>query len=207
MSFKLALPKLVVKRLHERAIVPKKATEYAAGYDLYSSEALVIKPRERAVVKTGISMAIPHDNYGRIAPRSGLAVKNGIDVGAGVVDSDYRGEVMILLFNLSNVEFEVKEGDRIAQLIIEKYTRTDLIDAGEDDLDETVRGAAGFGSTGISDKLNSKNLTNFRMMPVKEDEGIPVKQVKHESPTKISPEKVQQKAAEELVALEKENRP
>jgi dUTP pyrophosphatase len=94
-------------------------------------------------------MAIPTGNYGRIAPRSGLAAKNFIDVGAGVIDSDYRGEVKVLLFNFSDVEFVVNPGDRIAQLIVEKYTRTEIEDVVEGDLDSTERGAGGFGSTGV----------------------------------------------------------
>ena len=90
-------------------------------------------------------------NYGRIAPRSGLAVRNAIHVGAGVVDADYRGEVKVLLFNHSDEAFEVKEGDRIAQMIIEKYTMTALEEV--QDLSETERGAGGFGSTGVSQKI------------------------------------------------------
>ena len=103
-------------------------------------------------------MAIPVGNYGRVAPRSGLACKNFIDVGAGVVDSDYRGEVKVLLFNFGEQEFKVNPGDRIAQLIIEKYTRTEIEEVA-DDLDNTVRGAGGFGSTGV--KLNSNNQENI----------------------------------------------
>ena len=86
--------------------------------------------------------------YGRIAPRSGLAVKHFLDVGAGVIDADYRGEVKVLLFNLSDADFEVKAEDRIAQIIIEKYTLTELVEVEE--LSETVRGEGGFGSTGVS---------------------------------------------------------
>ena len=92
-------------------------------------------------------MAIPHGNYGRIAPRSGLAAKNFIDIGAGVIDSDYRGEVKVLLFNFNTTPFTVNVGDRIAQLIIEKYTRTTIEEV--EDLDATVRGEGGFGSTGV----------------------------------------------------------
>ena len=92
-------------------------------------------------------MAIPEGNYGRIAPRSGLAAKHSIDVGAGVIDCDYRGEVKVLLFNLSDVDFELKANERIAQLIIEKYTPTDIAEV--EDLDATVRGKGGFGSTGV----------------------------------------------------------
>ena len=100
-------------------------------------------------------MAIPIGNYGRIAPRSGLAAKNSIDVGAGVIDSDYRGEVKVLLFNLGDVDFAIKPKDRIAQLIIEKYTITEL-EKLEDhqELSSTVRGEGGFGSTGVSNPVN-----------------------------------------------------
>mgnify|MGYP000963340248 CR=1 FL=1 len=120
------LPKLRVKKLDPKAFIPTKGSEHAAGYDLYSIEQIIIPPNSKALVSTGISMAIPVGNYGRVAPRSGLACKNFIDVGAGVVDADYRGEVKVLLFNFAKEEFKVSVGDRIAQLIIEKYTRTEI---------------------------------------------------------------------------------
>eukprot|EP00355_Strombidium_rassoulzadegani_P009700 CAMPEP_0168619720 /NCGR_PEP_ID=MMETSP0449_2-20121227/6754_1 /TAXON_ID=1082188 /ORGANISM="Strombidium rassoulzadegani, Strain ras09" /LENGTH=88 /DNA_ID=CAMNT_0008660677 /DNA_START=119 /DNA_END=381 /DNA_ORIENTATION=- len=88
-------------------------------------------------------MAVPEGNYGRMAPRSGLAAKHFIDVGAGVIDSDFRGEIKILLFNFGDQPFEVKAGDRVAQLIIEKYTITDILEV--TDLEESVRGEKGFG--------------------------------------------------------------
>ena len=91
-----------------------KGTPFAAGYDLFASSDCVVPAKGKFLVPTGIQMAIPHGNYGRVAPRSGLAVKKHIDVGAGVVDSDYRGEVFVLLFNFGNEDFEVKTGDRIA---------------------------------------------------------------------------------------------
>jgi dUTP pyrophosphatase len=83
-----------------------------------------VPKRGQALISTGLAFAIPTGNYGRVAPRSGLAVKNSINVGAGVIDSDYRGEVKVLLFNHGDADFEISEGDRIAQLIIEKYTQT-----------------------------------------------------------------------------------
>ncbi len=140
-------PKLKIKKLNPKAFVPTKGSEQAAGYDLYSIEELVIPARSKALVATGIAMAIPVGNYGRVAPRSGLAVKNFIDVGAGVIDADYRGEVKVLLFNFSETDFQVNPGDRIAQLIIEKYTRTDIEEV--EDLNQTERGEGGFGSTGV----------------------------------------------------------
>ena len=98
----------------ENAQLPKKGSPHSAGYDLHASEDITVPSKGKALVSTGIAMAIPEGYYGRVAPRSGLACKNFIDVGAGVVDSDYRGEVKVLLFNFSEENFEVKEGDRIA---------------------------------------------------------------------------------------------
>ena len=107
-----------------------------------------IPARGKALIGTGLAFAIPDGNYGRIAPRSGLAAKHSIDVGAGVIDSDYRGEVKVLLFNLSDVDFEIKPQERVAQLIIEKYTPTEIQEV-EGKLEETARGEGGFGSTGV----------------------------------------------------------
>jgi dUTP pyrophosphatase len=101
---------------------------------------------ERRGVHTGLSVAIPDGCYGRIAPRSGLALRHGIDTLAGVVDSDYRGEIVCILINLGDTPFEIAPGDRIAQLIIEKYDR--LEPEWADHLDLTARNAGGFGSTG-----------------------------------------------------------
>ena len=108
------LPHLQIKKLKPDAMVPKQGSQFAAGFDIHAYEAAVVPARGKACISTGIAMAIPLGNYGRIAPRSGLAAKNSIDVGAGVIDADYRGEVKVLLFNLSDVDFEVKAGDRIA---------------------------------------------------------------------------------------------
>ena len=142
-------PKLRIKKLSPTAFLPVKGSEHAAGYDLMSVEDTVVPARGKILVATGISMAIPIGNYGRVAPRSGLAVKNFIDVGAGVIDADYRGEVKVLLFNFGDADFKVTAGDRIAQLIIEKYTRTDIEEVVEGSVDSTERGEGGFGSTGV----------------------------------------------------------
>lgn len=93
-------------------------------------------------------MAIPSGHYGRVAPRSGLAVKNSIDTGAGVIDEDYRGNVGVLLFNHSDVDFQINRGDRIAQLVLEKIITPTVVEV--DSLDETERNTGGFGSTGVS---------------------------------------------------------
>ena len=140
-------PVLQVKKLVEKARLPVKGSIYAAGYDLHAIEDGVVPARGKALICTGLAFGIPVGNYGRIAPRSGLAAKNSIDVGAGVIDSDYRGEVKVLLFNFSDTDFKIAEGDRIAQMIIEKYTITALTEV--ETLDETVRGEGGFGSTGV----------------------------------------------------------
>ena len=94
--------------------MPVKGSVYAAGYDLHAIEEKVVPARGKALIGTGLAFGIPVGNYGRIAPRSGLAAKNSIDIGAGVIDSDYRGEVKVLLFNFSDTDFKVVEGDRIA---------------------------------------------------------------------------------------------
>ncbi|CAG9938409.1 unnamed protein product [Clonostachys rosea f. rosea IK726] len=105
-----------------------------------------VPARGKVLVSTDISIACPAGTYGRIAPRSGLASKNFIDTGAGVIDADYRGEVKVLLFNHAETDFEIKEGDRIAQLVLERIYTPDVVEVQE--LEESVRGAGGFGSTG-----------------------------------------------------------
>ncbi|KAJ3559362.1 hypothetical protein NM688_g396 [Phlebia brevispora] len=149
-----SVSKLFVKRLSEKAKIPTKGSDESAGFDIYATQECEIAARGQSVVKTDISIALPKGSYGRIAPRSGLAAKNGIDVGAGVIDADYRGEVKVLLFNFSDHVFKVSEGDRIAQLIIEKIENPIIEEV--DDLDVTKRGKSGFGSTGV--KLQS--ITN-----------------------------------------------
>lgn len=98
-------PKLKVRKLHPDAKLPTKGSEHAAGYDLSSVEETVVQPKDKMLVSTGLAMAIPYGNYGRVAPRSGLATKHFIHVGAGVVDADYRGEVKVLLYNFSDTPF------------------------------------------------------------------------------------------------------
>ena len=137
-----------VKKLSENAIIPTQGTSFAAGYDLYAAEDAVVVCGTRKLIKTNISMEINPGYYGRIAPRSGLAYKNGIDVLAGVIDSDYRGDIGVILYNTDkDIDFTVKKGDRIAQIIFEAcYTATlNNIDT----LDNTLRQTGGFGSTGI----------------------------------------------------------
>eukprot|EP00483_Globobulimina_turgida_P002744 UN02749 len=148
------VPKLRVKKMTENAVIPTKGSKLAAGFDLVSAYELVIPSRGKAVAKTDIAMAIPVGCYGRIAPRSGLAWKHHIDIGAGVIDADYRGNVGVVMFNLSDKDFKVEKGMRVAQLILERYEWRSEIEQ-VDDLDDTVRGDGGYGSTGLNTKLSN----------------------------------------------------
>ena len=118
----------------------------AAGLDVCSIEDLRIGPKQRMTARTGLAVAIPAGFYGRVAPRSGLAAKKGLDVLAGVIDSDYRGEVCCLLYNTGDKTIELPAGSKICQLIVEQIITPEA--AWATDLDETTRGAGGFGSTG-----------------------------------------------------------
>lgn len=118
-----------------------------AGADLAAAEEKTIPPLSRATIKTGLAVEIPEGYYGRIAPRSGLAHKHGIDVLAGVLDSSYRGEIRVILYNTDKEEpFQIRSGDRIAQLIVERHYNFDFVEV--EDLSSTDRGEAGFGSSG-----------------------------------------------------------
>lgn len=189
-----AAPALQIQLLNDAARAPTRGSAFAAGYDLYASEDNVVPARGKAMVDTGISIAVPagtcaytlllpflplpypclefglakeapeprmgHNSLvpvplplltdyipdGRVAPRSGLAAKHSIDVGAGVIDADYRGPVKVILFNFSDADFAIKTGDRIAQLIIERIYTPEVVVV--EKLEESVRGAGGFGSTG-----------------------------------------------------------
>ncbi|ORZ19217.1 dUTP diphosphatase [Lobosporangium transversale] len=138
---------LLVKRLSEKARIPTRGSKHAAGFDLYSAKAMTIPAKSQGVVPTDISIAIPEGTYGRVAPRSGLAVRHFVDVGAGVVDYDYRGPIGVVLFNFGQNDFVVEEGDRIAQLVLEKVHMCEAVEVKE--LDSTERGSSGFGSTGV----------------------------------------------------------
>ncbi|KAL0781502.1 hypothetical protein CaCOL14_002838 [Colletotrichum acutatum] len=141
-------PPLQIKKLSDKARLPTRGSLFAAGYDLYAAKVTTIPARGKAMVDTDIAISVPAGTYGRVAPRSGLASKNFIDTGAGVIDADYRGQVKVLLFNHADTDFEVAEGDRIAQLIIERIFTPEVVEVVE--LEESVRGAGGFGSTGVS---------------------------------------------------------
>lgn len=134
------------RKLDANATLPTRGSSSAAGLDLYSIEAVRLTPKQRALVRTGLAVAIPEGYYGRIAPRSGLATKNGIDVLAGVIDADYRGEIQCLLYNTGDETVELPGQNKICQLIIEKIVTPPV--AWADELPETIRGENGFGSTG-----------------------------------------------------------
>ena len=144
---------LQVKILWENAVLPVRGSAGAAGYDLCAASNCVIPSRGKDTVDTGLAVALPSGTYARIAPRSGLAIRNFIDVGAGVVDSDYRGEIKVVLFNHSAEDFAVQAGDRIAQLILERIKTPQVKKVAT--LDDTDRGADGFGSTGVKPIVQS----------------------------------------------------
>ena len=145
--------KMRFKKLNQKAIAPKRATAWAAGYDLYAAmedEYTDILPNETKLIGTGIAIELPNENLAAfIYARSGLAVKSGIAPAncVGVIDADYRGELCVGLKNSSNQVFRVKNGDRIAQMVIAPVVIAELEES--DELSDTVRGVGGFGSTGI----------------------------------------------------------
>ena len=137
---------LRVKRLDVRATLPTRGSEGAVGYDLACIEDFRLDTQSHTLVPTGLGFQLPPGVYGRVAPRSGLTVKHGIHIGAGVIDPDYMGEVKVAMFNLGLQPVEFKKGDRIAQLILERCEVPDVLEV--DILVSTSRGDSGFGSTG-----------------------------------------------------------
>lgn len=136
---------IAVKKLDPNAKLPTQANPYDAGFDLYALNEWILHPGERRLFRTGLAVSIPPGHYGRIAPRSGLALRYGVDTMAGVVDATYRGELSVLLINLGQTNIHIKIGDRIAQMIIEKCHEVTWREV--EQLDETSRGE-GFGSSG-----------------------------------------------------------
>jgi len=142
---------LNVTKLVPHATLPARATPGAAGYDLFSTDNYVVLPGRRVVVSTGISISFPSGVYGQVCPRSGLAVKHGLDTLAGVIDPDYTGEIKVVLQNLDPIQpFVIRPGYRIAQLILEQCVTPEVHEIpGECTGLVTERGTGGFGSTGI----------------------------------------------------------
>jgi len=141
---------LAIKYLTDTAKAPTYGSDAAIGCDVYADLPegdRLIQPGERMKIPSGIAICMPEGFYGRLAPRSGIADRDGIDVFAGVIDRDYRGEVQVLLFNSNYKPFLVRHGDRIAQLILERAERGDI--SVVDTLPDSKRGSGGFGSTGI----------------------------------------------------------
>lgn len=141
-----------IKKLHPQAVIPEYQTSGAAGFDFHSVEECVIGFKEWKLIKTGLAFEIPNGFELQVRPRSGLALKNGISVlnSPGTIDSDYRGEVGIILINHSKEDFCIKVGDRIAQGVIAEVMQVGF--EVTDELSQTARGADGFGSSGISKK-------------------------------------------------------
>lgn len=139
-----------IKRLRESAVIPKRATASSAGYDLCAcvESEITINPGETKLIPTGIAAALPEGSVGLIYARSGLGIKHGIIPAnaVGVIDSDYRGEIAVGLYNHSEKPYTLSPNERIAQLVITPVFTPDITEA--DELDETVRGGGGFGSTG-----------------------------------------------------------
>ena len=142
--------KVLIKKLDKKVKLPEYKTTGSSGLDLtaFIEKKIVIKPGENALVPTGISIAIPEDTEVQIRPRSGLAAKNNISVlnTPGTIDSDYRGEIKVIIYNHGNKKFEIKDGDRVAQMILTPILKFDFEEVKE--LSTTIRGSGGFGSTG-----------------------------------------------------------
>lgn len=143
-----------VRRLRETAILPQYMTEHAAGMDLFAAPEAPMRmmPGERALIPTGIALAIPTGYEGQVRPRSGLALRKGLALvnSPGTIDSDYRGEVGVIVINLGQEDITIHPGERIAQLVIAPVVRANLLL--EDELDSTERGDGGFGHTGVGGK-------------------------------------------------------
>lgn len=142
--------KVDIKKLSEAAVIPQYATEQSAGQDLHAvlDEPVILRSLERKLIKTDLAIALPIGYKADVRPRSGLALKHGITVlnTPGTIDADYRGNIGVILVNLSSEPFTINNGERIAQLVISKYERVEWNEVEE--LSETARGSGGFGSTG-----------------------------------------------------------
>tara|TARA_Y100000992_G_C20809145_1_gene279473 strand:+ start:11 stop:469 length:459 start_codon:yes stop_codon:yes gene_type:complete len=139
-------PFLRVQKLSPSAQIPTKGSPDSAGWDLKAAHETTVPARGKAIIATDLSIAVPEGCYGRIAPRSGLSWKKHTDIGAGVIDMDYRGPVGVVIFNHADTDLKIEVGDRVAQLILEKISYADMVEV--DVLDNTQRGEGGFGSTG-----------------------------------------------------------
>jgi dUTP pyrophosphatase len=137
-----------IKKLHPEARIPKYAREDDAGMDLYSLEKITLQPNAREAIPTGISMAIPRGYVGLVWDKSGIAAKYGIKTMAGVIDAGYRGEVIIIVHNLSSASYTFEKGSKVAQMLIQPVEQRKIVEV--DELEDTQRGKGGFGSTGLT---------------------------------------------------------
>ncbi len=136
-----------IKKLTPDALPPKYALPGDAGMDIFSNQEVILEPNQRRLVSTGIAMQIPPDYVGLVWDKSGIAAKHGIKTMAGVIDSSYRGEIKILLCNLSNQPYKIEKNNKIAQILIQPIKQKEIIEV--ENLEETKRGVGGFGSTGL----------------------------------------------------------
>ncbi len=158
---------LLVKKLSPAAIIPVRGSKDAAGFDLSAAHSSVVPAGGMSMIKTDLAISTPPGTYGRVAPRSGLALKKSIATGAGVIDADYRGNVGVIIFNHGKEDFVVNPGDRVAQLVLERVCMASAEEVEE--LPETARSVGGFGSTGVSNfDVQSSPSTD---MELQSDEG------------------------------------
>ena len=145
------MTKILIKRINDKVLIPKYKTAGSSGMDIsaFIEQNITIKPKEKAIIPTGFSLSVPQDFEVQIRPRSGLAAKNSITVlnTPGTIDSDYRGEIKVILMNFGTEDFIVENGLRIAQMVVCPIEKIELKE--ENELPETSRGSGGFGSTGI----------------------------------------------------------
>ena len=142
--------KLEIKLDHPYAVIPTRATPGSAGLDIYTCEEGEIDPKDRKLIRTGIKIILPNGTFGRIASRSGLALNYDLDVCAGIIDSDFRGEIKVLLMNNGVDKYKFKVGDKIAQLIIQPYLQLEPVIAENFEQHSTERGDKGWGSTDLN---------------------------------------------------------
>ncbi|MFP6296346.1 dUTP diphosphatase [Helicobacter pylori] len=142
--------KIKIQKIHPNALIPKYQTEGSSGFDLHAVEEVMIKPHSVGLVKIGICLSLEAGYELQVRTRSGLALNHQVVVlnSPGTVDNDYRGEIKVILANLSDKDFKVQVGDRIAQGVVQKTYKAEFIEC--ERLDETSRGSGGFGSTGVS---------------------------------------------------------
>jgi len=136
-----------VMKMASKAMLPTRGSRLSAGHDLYALEDVLIPAQGQKLIETGIAIGIPQETYTRIAPRSGLAYKENIGIGGGVVDANYTGEVKVIMMNHGKKSYQVQEGDRIAQMIIKKIDMSGMMEV--DNLHITDQGNKGFGSTDL----------------------------------------------------------